>query len=186
MASSSELGPILQETFEKLSDRAYGDPNNFVHDAKDILTDGHARAANLSRSIASGEDLPLDSGDVWVGMLSAERETRFLHKFEAWLRSGTEDRESQIEHRCRLYVGAIRGTAYEQLFEHKDKRFLRWVLGDAEHCSDCIELSENGPYPSDEMPTWPGFGDTECGAHCHCDLEDYHSGERYSFPRLAA
>ena len=52
----------------------------------------------------------------------------------------------------------------------KDKNILMiWVLGDAQHCSDCVELADGSPYA--ELPTWPGMGDTQCLDRCKCTVQ---------------
>jgi hypothetical protein len=49
-----------------------------------------------------------------------------------------------------------------------------WALGDADHCKDCIGLSDMSPYSYDalmQMGLFPGSGHTQCGGNCKCHLE---------------
>jgi 8-oxo-dGTP pyrophosphatase MutT (NUDIX family) len=49
-----------------------------------------------------------------------------------------------------------------------------WTLGDADHCDDCIELSDMSPYSYDalmSMGLFPGSGHTQCGLNCKCRFE---------------
>ena len=52
----------------------------------------------------------------------------------------------------------------------RDKNILMvWVLGDAQHCGDCLSLADGSPYA--ELPTWPGMGDTQCLDRCKCTVQ---------------
>ncbi len=55
-----------------------------------------------------------------------------------------------------------------------DTVLVWWRLGAADHCDDCIALSDASPlYLSvlDQDGIFPGSGHTQCGGNCHCDLE---------------
>jgi hypothetical protein len=163
---------LMQEAFEKLAELAYDYKPTFVSDARALLSNFHARASHLGRQASAGSAIGASDADVWLGDLAAWKELPYLHKFDAWLRSGTEGREKQIEARSRLYTGKLRGTANEAYFEDQPPMKVKWVLGSIEnHCQSCIELAAGGPYDSRNVPTYPGAGDTECGGNCDCSLE---------------
>lgn len=45
-----------------------------------------------------------------------------------------------------------------------------WVLDDgAAHCDDCPALADGGPY--EHLPTYPGYGDTQCLDKCKCAVQ---------------
>lgn len=49
-----------------------------------------------------------------------------------------------------------------------------WTLGEADHCQDCIALSDASPMllsVLDEQGLFPGSGHTACGDHCYCTFE---------------
>ncbi|HEY3281405.1 MAG TPA: hypothetical protein VGN26_03960 [Armatimonadota bacterium] len=43
-----------------------------------------------------------------------------------------------------------------------------WVLGNAEHCQDCIEEASQGWRPLSEFTRWPGDGSSACLTACKC------------------
>jgi hypothetical protein len=48
---------------------------------------------------------------------------------------------------------------------------MAWVLDDgADHCDECPVLAADGPYAAEEIPTWPGQGDTPCLDRCKCEI----------------
>jgi hypothetical protein len=53
----------------------------------------------------------------------------------------------------------------------EDRNILMiWVLDDgAEHCADCPALADGSPY--EHLPTWPGYGDTQCVDRCKCQVQ---------------
>lgn len=66
--------------------------------------------------------------------------------------------------------GSTAGYAYGVMQTTGNSRF-RWVLGEAEHCSSCLERSGQ-TYAFDELQSigFPGSLALECAANCHCTL----------------
>jgi ADP-ribose pyrophosphatase YjhB (NUDIX family) len=49
-----------------------------------------------------------------------------------------------------------------------------WVLGYADHCIDCVRLSEMSPFYAAKLASdgiYPGSGHTRCGGRCQCRIE---------------
>jgi hypothetical protein len=46
---------------------------------------------------------------------------------------------------------------------------MAWILEDgADHCDDCISLADGSPY--ENLPSWPGYGETACRDRCKCHV----------------
>jgi len=53
----------------------------------------------------------------------------------------------------------------------KEGMLFDWLgVHDDIECQDCWELERNGPYLYEDLPTFPGAGDTVCGKRCRCTL----------------
>jgi len=105
---------------------------------------------------------------------------RYLDRFAQEIADGKLT-EGQIRMRSGMYVNSAR-----EAFERAKKRAaaeaqmddVRWVLGIAEHCEDCVDLSNLGwrksspwPFKMGSRNAFPGSGDTECLTNCRCHLE---------------
>lgn len=54
-----------------------------------------------------------------------------------------------------------------------------WIVNpSAEHCEDCIFLSNNSPYTPETLPTTPGAGLCRCLSSCKCTLKFRVVGEQ--------
>lgn len=75
----------------------------------------------------------------------------------------------QIEMRAGMYVGNARGQSYEnekrEAMTEAGMEEERRILGDAEHCPDCIEAALLKWQP---IGTLPEIGDTICISNCRC------------------
>lgn len=92
-----------------------------------------------------------------------------LPDFQAALESG-ELSEAQIAARAQMYVRSSR-EAYERAHERNAEDLglseEKWVLGEAEHCEDCLEYAGMDWQPVGTFPT-PGDGSTRCKTNCQC------------------
>lgn len=75
--------------------------------------------------------------------------------------------------RAGLYAGAGRVSFYQSQRQFianstDDEAVERRVLGDAEHCVDCIEYAS---YDWQLVGTLPPIGDSRCGHNCACTFE---------------
>lgn len=93
---------------------------------------------------------------------------KFADKFASEL-SGLS--EAQIVNRANMYINSS-----NQAFEMAYRRSVtisgnfteeRWILGDKQHCSGCIENAGRGWVPIGELPP---FGTTPCGSQCGCHI----------------
>lgn len=83
----------------------------------------------------------------------------------------TDQGQMAYDRRLRLYSDALDQLYWSGMVKHaaKSTRFA-WNLDDVENCDDCINLSDNGPYTRENLPTVPGAGFTACKQNCHCFL----------------
>jgi hypothetical protein len=122
---------------------------------------------------------PADWGSIG-GMLADQY--RYLDRFVVEISSGTIPPGSLLL-RVRMYANSAR-EAYERA-HLKNANALgmveeNWVLGDAEHCSDCVAFAGMGWQPIGTFP-FPGEGATECLTNCKCHkiYRDPASGRMY-------
>jgi hypothetical protein len=91
--------------------------------------------------------------------------------------------EAQIRARLSMYVNSSR-TAYERAHSINAQALgmdeEAWLLGDAEHCDDCMALNAEGWQPIGHFPE-PGAGATQCLTNCACfvDYRNSFSGDHY-------
>lgn len=80
--------------------------------------------------------------------------------------------EAQIVNRAGMYIEAA-----NQAFEAGYRKAIatsgnfseeRWVLGDKQHCSGCIDNAAMGWVDIGQLPA---FGSTPCGVRCGCHIE---------------
>lgn len=65
------------------------------------------------------------------------------------------------------------GTGQESYGRSLDAEsiLLDWdVTGDENDCDDCDAIAAAGPYSADDIPSWPGQGDTQCLDRCRCTI----------------
>lgn len=79
--------------------------------------------------------------------------------------------EAQIVNRAGMYIEAA-NQAFEagyrkSVIESGNFTEERWVLGDKQHCSGCVDNSERGWVKIGELPA---FGSTPCGSRCGCHI----------------
>jgi len=122
---------------------------------------------------------PQDWGSIG-GMLADQY--RYLDRFVDEIASG-EVPPGSLLLRVRMYANSAR-EAYERA-HLKNANALgmveeNWVLGDAEHCSDCVAFAGMGWQPIGTFP-FPGEGATECLTNCKCHkiYRDPASGRMY-------
>jgi len=99
------------------------------------------------------------------------KQLQFARKFGSDVLNGNT--RIPIDRRVEMYLAsldeAFQVGATGQL---KPNVLIYWRLNPAEHCLDCIRLSEGGPYTRDEIAIIsPRSGHTACRANCRCTLE---------------
>ena len=82
------------------------------------------------------------------------------------------------QNRMSQYASSIRGQQFRgeidglNQFVHPDAQLVWWTLGPADHCGDCLRLSDMSPfYGSALNGIYPGSGHTRCGSRCQCYLD---------------
>jgi len=81
--------------------------------------------------------------------------------------------EAQIRVRMDMYINSAR-EAYERaqlkVAKNTDKKEESWMLGQSEHCDDCLAYADEGWQPLGHFPS-PGAGKTVCLTNCQCHKE---------------
>jgi len=81
--------------------------------------------------------------------------------------------EAQIRVRMDMYINSAR-EAYERaqlkVAKNTDKKEEAWMLGQSEHCDDCLAYADEGWQPLGHFPS-PGAGKTVCLTNCQCHKE---------------
>ena len=74
------------------------------------------------------------------------------------------------EARVKLYGNSVQAPYWMGAASDFDGP-LDWVLGmNSNNCDSCIDLADGSPYDPQDLPTYPGAGDTECFSNCQCSL----------------
>lgn len=122
---------------------------------------GHARkyAAKVPGRIGESVDAAIDELTPKSGQTVADVLDRFNEKLEALRVSVTR------------YAEPVHGAGQNGYGASlKDSKILMvWVLDSDDPCEDCVDLAEGSPY--EDLPTWPGYGDTICLSNCKCSVE---------------
>lgn len=156
---------------------------------RDVLANGHARAAYLGRSRA-GDTSPFDEDDRAFGGHVADGEQAWLEPFMEDVRAGrygTEELDLEaISRRSAFYALKLRGTALEAWALTMDpETLIYWRTNDESlHCETCPYLEAHGPYKASDMPTYPAAGSTDCLTECNCDLETQDGQKAFQAVRL--
>lgn len=105
---------------------------------------------------------------------------KYLDRFAQEIADGNLT-EGQIRVRSGMYVNSAR-EAFERAKERAATEAgfteVRWVLNVAEHCQDCIDLSNLGwqrakpwPFKVGGRAARPGSGATRCKTNCKCSTD---------------
>ncbi|HLE52711.1 MAG TPA: hypothetical protein VI755_11650 [Anaerolineales bacterium] len=100
----------------------------------------------------------------------------FLRNFSDQIASGEQLLNGTALVRADMYGDAARGT-FEEMRRRYERtmngmEFERRVLGEADHCPDCLDYAAEGWQP---IGTLPAIGDSICLTNCHCTFE-YRTG----------
>lgn len=148
-----------------------------------VLYEYHTRAWTIGRNFAGIPGGRTESDLIW-GASRRDFEDQFLLGFVDKIERGgytDEDGNLKLEpilRRAQLYTRKTRATV--EISEIRNTlgpdRFF-WVLGEAEHCADCLYMASVNPYTSRSLWTVPGDGDTLCLTNCKCRVIRESDGE---------
>ena len=96
----------------------------------------------------------------------------YLRNFAQEIADGKQPLDGRVLVRADMYGDAPRGT-FEEIRQRYQENVNgmeegRRVLGEADHCDDCLEYAAEGWMPIDEIPA---IGDSVCLTRCHCSIE---------------
>jgi hypothetical protein len=149
----------------------------FVGRFETLLANRYSQAVTLGRK--RGGSFGMDeAADRAFGQGVAAEQQPYIHGFADGIAAGNYNREDgstdvdKVSRRMDLYIKKIPAVANEAMALASDpETIIKWVMGAAEHCGDCVSLANGGPYRADSLPTTPCAGDTSCLMHCKCKLE---------------
>lgn len=134
---------------------------------RDELKALHATAAGVARG---GFDELSAANLREIGRRTREQ-YQYLQNFAAEVLQGKQVFDGRFYLRSRMYVDASRKTFQEErreLMRESGRAYERNVLSPADHCAECVGLSDAGWV---EIGTLPAPGDRECRSNCQCGLE---------------
>lgn len=167
------LGALRSGATEYTGDGAPGKGQFKLDDWQDEDGTWHQGLRNMARGYADVETDFIqgyhdDKGEWHRGFLGdlKAKDSRYFDEETGEYIHGSMDS------RADLYVGKMRGSANQAFMDFSpDDATFTWVLGDKEHCDDCVGYSEiivNSP--KDEVIAVPGAGDSACLGNCGCTL----------------
>jgi hypothetical protein len=124
-----------------------------------------------SASAARGGWAQMSQGDYGFTGSVIRREYGFLNNFANEVASGEQRLNGNLLRRARMYGEAARSTHDDMRRRmNRDAGLIeeRRVLGQADHCPDCVDFAAEGWQP---IGTLPRIGDSLCKTHCHCHFE---------------
>lgn len=81
-------------------------------------------------------------------------------------------RESEIARRAGMYTPKMESSAsWGWVDNHEAQQQFNWILGAADHCTDCPILADQSPYYRETLYTMPRQSDTPCMGNCKCRVE---------------
>jgi len=119
-------------------------------------------------------DVPLTDKDLSFLKGAVNKEATFFNRLlrdaKLQIQTGTLNK-AKINRRADMYGDAAKAQFWNGTVKGMgDNVEIHWVLGQAEHCSDCPILASK-TYTWETLPTTPGAGDTACLSNCKCHLE---------------
>jgi hypothetical protein len=95
----------------------------------------------------------------------------YLRNFAGQIADGSQALDGRALVRADMYGQAPRGT-FEEIYRFSmiDAGYDegRRVLGQADHCEDCIDYAWMGWMPAEDVPE---IGNSQCLTNCHCTIE---------------
>jgi hypothetical protein len=120
-----------------------------------------AIAGNFRKAYGMARRGKLTDGDEEYIRRAVTAELGFANKFADSVQTGMSDKARL--NRTRMYSQTLEGIAWHADLENQpDDVSIAWVLGDAEHCQDCLLLASMGPFLKHNLPTTPRAGGTIC------------------------
>ena len=103
-----------------------------------------------------------------------EDQYSFLQGFAAEIAAGLLT-AGVIAMRSRMYIRSTREAFERGKFVTRKRYFkeMKWTLGFAEHCVDCLDFADMGWQKISKNPfggAFPGSGDTRCLTNCQCRI----------------
>lgn len=105
--------------------------------------------------------------------MSFREQSGFFQRFMEQTASGVQRVDGRFRQRAKQYIRAAKAlywstrTKVQKTFGGEE---VRRILGNAEHCEDCIRYAAMGWQPNDGTLPPPG-SQSRCGSFCRCRME---------------
>ena len=152
------------------------DSKGFVTKSRSFIRSAYFRAYALG-AISVFPFYTLTDRDITLLNEELDSETGFLRHFSSDLGSGHLDMDPV--RRAGLYLLALRGVFEKGRTEAMPAGPYAWTLGETEHCLECFQAADNGPYQRERysglglpvLPGSPGDGSVCRGlTRCGCTI----------------
>jgi hypothetical protein len=159
-----------------------------------LRSQGHGALRGVRGTKLSPTDQLTREDLAWIKS-AAEEEMTYWHRFMRTMRKDYEEIEKivydpvthqqsieverikreyitdQQQRRLNMYVNAVDSVFDSGKVQGAGEfTLIDWVLGDAEHCPECLYLEGQSPYTKDSLPCTPRSGCTRCLSNCKCKL----------------
>lgn len=131
----------------------------------------------LAAVLAVGGFIRLDAATIARTETLIARQLNFLAVFAVQIQLGDQPLNSDFTRRIVMYAEAAFGTIQEirrALAEQIGYAQERRMLGEADHCVDCVRDARLGWQP---IGTLPSIGDSICRTNCRCEFTFRYEGE---------
>lgn len=122
----------------------------------------------LSAALVQGGRAQLSPAE--LARLAALTEKQFAYLSAFTMQVPNLSLDARFLQRVQMYINASRETSQEterRLYENAGYDEEKNLLSPADHCAECVELSERGWQP---MGTLPSPGERVCLTNCQCEL----------------
>lgn len=125
-----------------------------------------------SAAAANGGWAQMSKSDWGSAGAKIKRQYQYLQNFANEIASGKQPLNGRLLVRSDLYGKAGRGTYEDMRRRYQEQSNLmdeeRRVLGEAEHCPDCLDYAGEGWQPIGSLPR---IGESVCRTNCACTFE---------------
>ncbi len=144
-------------------------PEDFAASMGRVIRGFYLKTFALGKSI-TGKDPAMTIADQRAVKALVDDEVGYARKFGTAIGAGTSHMDTDA--RAAMYTKALDSVFIQgQVAGLPTDTTIAWRLGAGEHCADCVENADGGPYSADELPSIPGSGETQCLSNCLCSLE---------------
>lgn len=136
-----------------------------------LKAQGHGALRGVRGTKLSPTDRLTREDLAWIKSASDEEMqywTRFMRSMALDDGASLSDQQAR---RLNMYISTVDSVYDSGRVEGAgDWVIIDWVLGEAEHCPECLYLEKHSPYVKSTLPCTPRSGCTRCLSNCKCKL----------------